>query len=91
MTMPLGWKNNSTKITLVEYLIKNQKETFPEVMYAVAALTFYVRGEELANGGSSPYTPTTYDRLTGKQYVAGPSEKNARDNDNWKNSSLLCR
>jgi hypothetical protein len=70
MTMPLGWKNNSTKITLVEYLIKNQKETFPEVMYAVAALTFYVRGEELANGGSSPYTPTTYDRLTGKQYVA---------------------
>jgi hypothetical protein len=37
MTMPLGWKNNATKITLVEYLIKNQKETFPEVIYAVVA------------------------------------------------------
>jgi hypothetical protein len=70
MTMPLGWKNNATKITLVEYLIKNQKETFPEVIYAVVALTFYVGGEELVNGGAPPYTPTTYDRLTGKQYVA---------------------
>jgi hypothetical protein len=68
MTLPFGWKNTSTKVTLAEYL-KNQKELSFELQLATAAVTFYSAGEKLGSGSTVPYTPTGYNFVTGEVMV----------------------
>jgi hypothetical protein len=67
MTMPAGWKKNtSTKMTLAEFL-KNQKEppSFEGIL-ATFAVTFYSTGEKFERDGPTPYWPTGYNPVTGK-------------------------
>jgi hypothetical protein len=76
MTMPLGWKNNSTRMTLAEYLTsrkdqseKNFDSLEIELKLALAALSSYQEAEQLDGGGPPPYTPTGYNFVTGEQMI----------------------
>jgi hypothetical protein len=62
MTMPAGWKNTSTKMTLAQWVenLKNQR------VLAVTAVYRYVAGESLEGARPAGYTPTGYNFVTGE-------------------------
>jgi hypothetical protein len=69
MTMPAGWKKNtSTKMTLVEFL-KNQKEPSFEFILANLAIGCYSGGEKAERAGPAPYIPTSYNFRTGERIL----------------------
>ena len=78
MTMPAGWKNTSTKMTLFQY-VKNIQQTglsFLQLSFepklALTGIVLYQGGiqNESSVGASPPgYTPTGYNFLTGERML----------------------
>lgn len=79
MTMPAGWKNPSgpsVKMTLDQFRINiKQYPRSVEFNLAEAAVIYHSLGLQLVGGNVPPYTPTTWNVLTGERRIGQDVER----------------